>query len=184
MMIALDLGELAKFAYSESANLALLGAIGVIGYQLYSLERRYNKDKKKQAFDEARSSEAIAESRILLEKMKNEGVRLQKERGKAQEVGDNLSVIIDQAEAEAENSEKITRELRMAMQVADRTCSRITDVVSAAADLHRVIKPALEEASKPVPTRREGVLKARSASPRPFPKADQLGNIVKFPKAN
>lgn len=112
------------------------------------------------------------------------GLGSQKERVRAQEVGDNLVNIIDQAEAEAENSEKITRELKMAMHVADRTCSRITDVVSVMADLHKVIKPALDDVERPKPARKEGVLKAKAINPKPFPKVEQLSNVVKFPKAN
>lgn len=75
-MMSLSLGDLLNLAYSESANLALLGAIGVIGYQLYALERRYNNDKKKRAFDEAKARETVVEGKLLLERMKSEGVRV------------------------------------------------------------------------------------------------------------
>jgi len=179
-MVAFDMGEI--------ANLALLGAIGVVGYQLYVFERRYKKDKEKQAFENARAVNAVSEGRVLLEQLKNETARLQKEKARAQDAVDQLSVIISEAEAEAENSERITAELKSAAKAADRTCSKITDVVSAAAELHRVIKPALEDMPKvkPAPARRQGVLREKPLAAR-LPRTisdDQGANVVKFPVAN
>lgn len=132
-MILFDMGEI--------SNLAIIAALGVLGYQLYTFERRYAKDKAKQAFDSARAVEAVSEGRVLIEQLKNETVRLQREKSLAQTVGDQLSMMISEAEAEAENTERVARELKSVVKSADRSHASILNVVNSVAELHRVFKP-------------------------------------------
>ena len=169
--------------FSDVSSLALVGAFGLVSYQYFQFEKRYKKDQKQQKFENQRVLQALAEGKLLVEQLKAETARLQKAKANAQDVGDQLNVIISEAEAEAENSERITAELKVATKAGDRTCDRITDLVSAAADLHRAIKPALEEMKDPKskPVRKNSLVRDRVITSQ-LPQLKTVGeNVVHFP---
>jgi uncharacterized protein HemX len=67
------------FDMSEISSLAIIAALGVLGYQFYAFERRYTKDKNKQAFESARTMDAVSEGRVLVDQLKKEAERVARE---------------------------------------------------------------------------------------------------------
>lgn len=176
-----------SFDVSEISSLAIVAAVGILGYQLYGLERRYTKDREKQAFDNARAIDAVSEGRVLIEQLKNEAAQLQQEKILAQNVGDQLSMMISEAEAEAENTERVARELKTVVKSANKTRSNILDVVNSVAELHRGNQPQFEEkpSLKSSTSRNKGSI--RESGVGKLKSSTRYGgsdtNIVKFPLA-
>lgn len=170
-----------SFDMSEISSLAIIAALGVLGYQFYAFERRYTKDKNKQAFESARTMDAVSEGRVLVDQLKKEATRLQREKILAQTVGDQLSMMISEAEAEAENSERVARELKAVVQSADRSHASILSVVNSVAELHKVLKPEQEDGAeiRSSSSRKKGM----NGGNKKMESDCSNTNIVKFPIA-
>jgi hypothetical protein len=159
------------FDMSEISSLAIIAALGVLGYQFYAFERRYTKDKNKQAFESARTMDAVSEGRVLVDQLKKEATRLQREKILAQTVGD-----------EAEHSERVARELKAVVKSADRSHAGILSVVNSVAELHKFLKPEQEDGAeiRSSASRKKGSMNGGN---KKMESDCSNTNIVKFPIA-